>query len=114
MAIPKIIHQTWKSDELLTDFAQENRERLALAVLPRICGAPPTRLYPNGFPLNLHMYARHHFSWAWKDKDGPSQEEWRGWSLLKRLASTELYYWLPPTPVWKSDLCFWKRKWALS
>lgn len=95
---------------MLTNIVQDHRERLGLTVLPRICWAPPRWGYPDCFPFNRHIYARHHFSGTWKRKSGSgataggeSQSGWRPWD------PREVYYKLPPFPVWWSDLFFWKR-----
>lgn len=94
----------------LTNIVQDNRDRLGLTVIPRICWAPPNWGYPDCFPFNLHMYARHHFAGTWK-KNLPLGEEERGFrSVIRAWDPREIAYRLPPFPLWLSDLLFWKRK----
>ena len=91
---------------MLTDVVQEWREPLELTILPRICWAPPNWGYPDCFPFNLHMYARHHFAGTWK-ANRPATSEQGGFGL-REWAPRELLYRLPPSPIWKRDLLFWK------
>lgn len=91
---------------MLTDVVQDARDQLQLTVLPRACCPHPKFCFPNRFPFNLHMYARHHFMGTWKTAkflEAEKQHPVRSWDLR------ELWYSLPPSPVWKQDLCFWKK-----
>ncbi|MEM5785996.1 MAG: glycosyltransferase [Syntrophobacteraceae bacterium] len=94
---------------MLTDVVQENRDRLGLTILPRICLAPPSRGYPNCFPFNLHMYARHHFFGTWKGSCRPANAS-AGWLDPRNWHPGELWYKVPPSPIWKSDFFFWLKK----
>ena len=95
---------------MLTNVVQECRQSLGLTILPRICWAPPNWGYPDCFPFNLHMYARHHFAGTWKKTRPVRLEpgEFRSW--LRKGNLRELFYKLPPSPVWKRDLLFWKKE----
>jgi len=124
---------------MLTDVVQQYRKKYALHVLPQICWLPPSDpYYPNIFPFNLHMYAKHHFSGTWKNKNNnchsreytdnlkasrghkPGRDRndrkmsvW-GVGYVGRLkealcAIREIYYKLPPSPVWREDFCFWRK-----
>lgn len=86
MKIPRVIHQTWKTRDLPPTFQRYQKSwidchpnweyrfyddhacrQLLIRLLPQICWIPPTRPgYPNCFPFNLHMYAKHHFAGTWK------------------------------------------------
>jgi len=94
---------------MLTDVVQDNREDLGLTVLPRICWAPPRGGYPDCFPFNLHMYARHHFAGTWKkSRSAAPGRGLRPW--FQAWGPGELFYRLPPSPVWTSDLIFWRKE----
>jgi inositol phosphorylceramide mannosyltransferase catalytic subunit len=91
---------------MLTDVVQDHRGNLGLTVLPRICWAPPS-WYPDCFPFNLHMFARHHFSGTWKEEQPGSAREV---SFQAGLRLRELYYRLPPSPLWKRDFLPLRRR----
>jgi inositol phosphorylceramide mannosyltransferase catalytic subunit len=102
---------------MLTDVVQQNRENYDLHILPQICWLPPNDpYYPNVFPFNLHMYARHHFSGTWKNDNDKNEKFFvtlRSAGFLEGIKETlcgirELYYKLPPSPVWREDFCFRK------
>ena len=94
---------------MLTNIVQDNRERLGLTVLPRICWAPPTTGYPAIFPFSLHMYARHHFEGTWKKKDAQAGDQGRGEPRSQDWDLWDVFYKLPPSPIWMSDLFFWRK-----
>ena len=58
-------------------FALPEAEQQQIALLPQICWMAPT-LYPNWWPLNLQMTARHHFLGSWKQPAKPRslQRRW--------------------------------------
>jgi mannosyltransferase OCH1-like enzyme len=97
---------------MLSDVVHLYQRQYDLHILPRICWIPPTRPdYPNIFPFNLHMYAKHHFSGTWKDNNGKNGKAFvrpQGRGFPERIKETlfdirELYYKLPPSPVWRED-----------
>jgi mannosyltransferase OCH1-like enzyme len=98
---------------MLTDVVQKYRKQYDLYILPQICWLPPTKPdYPNIFPFNLHMYAKHHFSGTWKNEK--ACESTRKKSFLTPMRETlfeipELLYKLPPSPVWREDFYFWRK-----
>jgi mannosyltransferase OCH1-like enzyme len=94
---------------MLTDVVQEERDRLGLTILPRICWAPPT-FYPDCPPFTWHSFARHHFAGTWKQGSAPGLGPAGLREALRRLDPRELYYQLPPSPLWWSDLRFWERR----
>jgi inositol phosphorylceramide mannosyltransferase catalytic subunit len=104
---------------MLTDVVQKYRREYDLHILPQICWLPPTKPdYPNSFPFNLHMYAKHHFSGSWKQEPAQGHDE-KAEAIVTGTAAPssflcdirELYYKLPPSPVWREDFCF-RRKTA--
>ena len=56
-------------------YQSDNDVRESITLLPQINLMSPKE-YPNIFPLNMNMYARHHFAGTWK--------EHRPWLSLKR------------------------------
>ena len=125
---------------MLTDVVQKYRKQYNLRILPQICWLPPSDpYYPNVFPFNLHMYAKHHFFGTWKNrnnnchsreypdnlevtrghKPGQARNDGKmsvgGAGLFDRMKETlcgirEIYYKLPPSPVWREDCCFRKKR----
>jgi inositol phosphorylceramide mannosyltransferase catalytic subunit len=95
---------------MLTNVVLECRQSLGLTVLPRICWAPPNRGYPDCFPFNLHVYARHHFAGTWKKNRSAPRDAGGLRCRLRRWDLGEIIYKLPPSPVWKSDLLFWRKE----
>jgi hypothetical protein len=100
---------------MLTDVVQEYRRSYDLHILPQICWLPPTGpYYPDIFPFNLHMYAKHHFSGTWKnknDKKETAQASSQGTGALGRIREIlcdirDFHYKLPPSPVWREDFSF--------
>jgi len=55
-----------------------------ILVLPQTYWLPP-RWYPNLFPLNQHLYARHHFWGTWKTASGLKPSLRRRWIERDRL-----------------------------
>ncbi|MBU6351350.1 MAG: hypothetical protein KGS73_14525 [Chloroflexi bacterium] len=51
-------------------FALSEAEKQQITLLPQICWMAPTT-YPNWWPLNRHMAARHHFLGSWKQPARP-------------------------------------------
>jgi inositol phosphorylceramide mannosyltransferase catalytic subunit len=111
---------------MLTDVVQKYRQQYELNILPQICWLPPTSPdYPNSFPFNLHIYAKHHFSGTWKkeNEDLPDTScnglQCGAWPIMqmRKMAKAclslcdirELYYKLPPSPVWREDFYFWRK-----
>lgn len=64
-------------------FALPPAARQQLTLLPQICWLPPTS-YPNRWPLNIHMAARHHFIGSWKQPAAPRSLR-RRWIERSRL-----------------------------
>ncbi len=116
---------------MLTDVVQKYRRPYELHILRQICWLPPTSPdYPNSFPFNLHMYAKHHFSGSWKNESnnghsGQARNHQKSRSREPRFIDglietakacfrscdiRELYYKLPPSPVWREDFYFWRKK----
>jgi mannosyltransferase OCH1-like enzyme len=122
---------------MLTDVVQKYRKKYDLHILPQICWLPPSDpYYPNVFPFNLHMYAKHHFSGTWKNKNNnrhsreypnnlkvtrghvggnPEKIGVGGVGLFGLLKETlcgirEIYYRLPPSPIWREDFYFHKKR----
>ncbi len=110
---------------MLTDVVQKYRQQYNLHILPQICWLPPSDpYYPNVFPFNLHMYAKHHFSGTWKNKNNnchsgggvnPGKTNVESVGLFDLLKETlcgirEIYYKLPPSPVWREDFCLRKKR----
>ena len=106
---------------MLTDVVQAHRQECPVRVLPQICWLPPTRPdYPNRFPFNLHMYAKHHFAGTWKSALAPGEQgavpkgPGGAWTFLRALVRRlpgplEWFYLLPPSPVWPEDLLFLRK-----
>jgi hypothetical protein len=113
---------------MLTDVVQACRQSHPVRVLPQICWLPPTRPdYPNRFPFNLHMYAKHHFAGTWKPffalqkipgipvgmGHAPAEPKGARDSLRALVRAIpgpiEWLYRLPPSPVWPADLLFWRK-----
>lgn len=98
---------------MLTDVVQKYRKQYSLHILPQICWLPPTKPgYPNIFPFNLHMYAKHHFSGTWKNEKACESTRKKG--FLTQMRETlfeipELLYKLPPSPIWREDFYFWRK-----
>tara|TARA_Y100000996_G_scaffold415277_1_gene409116 strand:- start:4143 stop:5747 length:1605 start_codon:yes stop_codon:yes gene_type:complete len=64
-------------------------------ILPSIVWMPPTSPnYPDVFPFNIHMYAKHHFAGTWKENNESNEN--------KTLAC--LYHTIPPSPIWLEDI----------
>ena len=57
-----------------------------LQILPQICWLSP-RWYPNIFPVNIHMYARHHFWGTWKAEPESRRTIRQRWIERDRLAN---------------------------
>jgi inositol phosphorylceramide mannosyltransferase catalytic subunit len=114
---------------MLTDVVQAYRQSHPVRILPQICWLPPTRPdYPNRFPFNLHMYAKHHFAGTWKPAlaphddpgaPGPQSPAPQGpkgaWATLRAACReipgpVEWLYLLPPSPLWPEDLLLLKKK----
>lgn len=55
-----------------------------LRLLPQICWMAPTS-YPNLWPLNMNMFARHHFMGSWKTQATKSGNVYRRWIERSRL-----------------------------
>lgn len=113
---PEIIETTGPG--MLTDVVQKYRREYDLHILPQVCWLPPTGpYYPNIFPFSLHMYAKHHFSGTWKSKtdwkdktpEGKPRAGFPAWigEFLERIS--DLYYKLPPSPLWREDFRFRKK-----
>lgn len=100
---------------MLTDVVQKYRRQYDLHILPQICWLPPRgSYYPDIFPFNLHMYAKHHFSGTWKrsnDKIETARAGSQKMGVLDRIREIlcdirDFRYKLPPSPVWREDFSF--------
>lgn len=65
-------------------FALEPEAQQQLTILPQIYWMPPTS-YPNWWPLNSNMVARHHFMGSWKSEDAKRLGLYRRWIERSRL-----------------------------
>ena len=106
---------------MLTDVVQKYRKQYDVHILPQINWLPPISAdYPNCFPFNLRMYAKHHFAGTWKNENMEAPRLRRRLSgnrpltLLKNIAKffylffniRGLYYKILSSPVWKGNLYF--------
>jgi mannosyltransferase OCH1-like enzyme len=111
---------------MLTDVVQKYRKRYDLRILPQIYWLTPTgNDYPNHFPFNLHMYAKHHFAGTWKNEN----EKLKASCLNSRLRGNRFIvlirnvakfffiifnirgfcYKMMMSPVWTGNFYFWRK-----
>ena len=72
----------WRLTRLYFALAPEAQRQLT--ILPQIYWMPPTS-YPNWWPLNRNMVARHHFMGSWKSEDAKELGVYRRWVERSRL-----------------------------
>jgi hypothetical protein len=108
---------------LLTHLVHEHGGKFPLRLLPQICWMPPSLpSYPDLFPFTRHIYAKHHFAGTWKTGGKHKlsfgrlirslvHEVWQDLREARSPAEVLAYLRakLPPAPLWRDDLAFWRR-----